>query len=585
MKAGTVIGYKDLFSDLEENFDDLIRDLSPGIVARLCGAFNNELNGEGGLHAAQKVILHDICYRFSQAQKADLRQRISSFLVKIGNEKSAVLFAPRYFIDMILKDLNSDRLDTNSADIPEHEYNFLKAYLQIADEIALIDKQTLDFSKLSIKEPYHLLKLIWLSGLSQFEYNEKSEQLFETYKTICFFKYLIQSEYRPYFKEYLDQLHLRNPAQYLKSFEQLIRTKHCYDPNARILKRLNFTAPNSSVDQTHLKRLSVNLQAKKGKYILSDIKKEPLWFAQDRQGYLVLDYNFLTKKMFRGAFFELVHETSLTQNLGYSKKERETVYNTYSSKVATAFEDHYFRPVMELFTKKTSDLVHFDDGTANVPDCYIRIGNVIFLFEFKAYVFPEKHIVKPNFDKFVQYLEERFVDSDAKKQKGVGQLVTQIEYITGDKFKFDEGVCDRFKENGVIIYPVLVHSDFNFTMPGINAYLAGKLVEKLVQLKPANLLIAPLVMINLETILDLAITGKNIFDLESGFRKYFDYLHESDMAFVQQPTQDGLLAANLSFDIFYQQQLIAKSEPPVKEYLHQLLELSGINLEEFNLSL
>jgi hypothetical protein len=582
MTTSNVPGYKELYPNGAEQYSELVKYISSEMIIRVCSALNNELNGKGGIAGNQAGIFKDFSHTFSFDERRELSASIAVYQSKIGEDSQIIFFGTRYLVSMVLKELNHFReVAPRAGEVPV-EYQLFKAYLLMVDEEAAKDHKAIDFNKLVPGNPLNLMRVLLLPIIRQFEFNERSDMLFETYKTVCFFKYLQNSSYRPYLKELLNSLHFKNVSAYLASFKQINLTIHNIDPNAKMLKRLNYIKPDEGVDQTHLQSLSVNLQSK-GKYTLTELKKAPLVYAPDRQGYLVIDYNYSNKKMFRGAFFETCHATSLTNRDEISSEDKKAIFNTYSQMASDAFEKHYFKPVMRLLTAVGCDSIYFDDSTANIPDAYVRIGHNVLLFEFKAYVFREDLATKPNFDKLIVYLEDRFVTSENDKPKGVGQLVRQVELFHQDYFKFDPVAYELLSKGQLHFYPVIVYNDFNFSMPGINTYLNQRMWDLLAD-KPTMIdSVKPLVMLNLETIMDIVLNGSQATDLGQLFIMYYQFLIENRSMLGQSPTINIFSKAHCSFDEFYNAFIDKQrqTEPNQRKLLHQLLELSGIDFDEF----
>jgi hypothetical protein len=582
MKTSNVPGYKELYPNGNDRYSELVKEISSETIIRVCGALNNELNGKGGMVGNQAGIFKDFSKTFTVEERRELLAAVTAYQAKIGEEARLLFFGTRYLVSMVIKELNHFRKINHPVEDKPLEYQLFKAYLLIIDEEAAKDHLAIDFKKLVPDDPLNLMRVLILPVINQFEFNERSDMLFETYKSACFLKYLQNSSYRPYLKEWLNDLHFKNVGAYLASFNQINQTIHNFDPEAKMLKRLNYIKPDEGVDQTHLQRLSVNLQAK-GKYTLTELKKAPLVYAADRAGYLVVDYNYSNKKMFRGAFFETCHTTTLTNRPELSPGDKQAIFNTYSQQASDAFESSYFKPVIQLLTGTGCDVVYFDDRTANIPDAYVRIGHNVLLFEFKAYVFREDLAAKPNFDKLIAYLEDRFVNSDADKPKGVGQLVEQIKLFHQGYFKFDPVANELLNKGQLHFYPILVHNDFNFSLPGINTYLNQRMWDLLA--KNPNLIdsVKPLVMLNLETILDILLTGGDAPDLGHLVFLYYNFLQQVRSTLPEQPTMANFATGHCSFDEFYHA-FIEKpriTEEAQRQLLHRLLKLSGIDFDEF----
>lgn len=312
MKTSNVPGYKDLFPEGADLYADLVKDISSETIIRVCSALNNELNGLGGLHGTQGSIFQDLAKTFSSEERKALSNGLAAFRTKTGDKTLMLIFGTRYLVSMVLKELNEFRNTEQEDDKVPMEFKFFKAYLLVIDEEAAKDDNMADLKSSDGEDPLKLMRILLMPIIRQFEFNERSNALFETYKTACFFNYLQNSTYRPYLKEFLDSLKFKHVGAYLASCNQINNSIQSFDPDAKMLKRLTYIKPNEEIDQTHLRKLSINL-LKQTKFSLTDLKKAPLVYAAARESYMVVDYNYSIKKMFRGAFFEIVHQTSLTK--------------------------------------------------------------------------------------------------------------------------------------------------------------------------------------------------------------------------------------------------------------------------------
>lgn len=583
MKPYTVLGFRALMKGFPDcNYQELTEKLSSNIIIRVLSGLNNELNSEEERINLQIRMLTATANKISLDQKQKIIENLNIFLNQTQNKYYPLFFGTRYIIDMILKEINNYRVVENTIEDSSEDLNFLMAYLLTVDEVNAHDHTFIDFEKLKNEDSDMQYKLLWLPTINQFAYNEKSNFIFELFRTASFFKY-VSKEYKPFLKEFLSKFNFTSISAYLNSYRQIFITSKNVDENA-LLKRLNYIVPGEGVDQTHLQSLAINAAVpSKKKYNLIDIRKKPLCFDQKR-GYMVIDYSFLTKKMFRGAYFEICHETSLTQNPEYSKENKQQIFNQYSQKVADTFEEGCFTPIMELFAGGEADKTYFNDNSDGVPDYYIRKGNTIFLFELKAYVFPEEIANKPNFEKMKAYLEDRFVGTEEKK-KGVGQIVEQIIKITDGGFGFDP-LKEIIKTGRTIyIHPIIVHSDFNFNLPGVNNYLDTVFKQKLKALYDCNVAVGPLVMVGLDTIFDLVLTNKTFLDFQKYTGTYFEYLNFfSGRLFTEKPPQQqDLLRSNASFDEYYNLEVAApsESEEQLQKNIKKVLNKAGIELNDF----
>lgn len=178
------------------------------------------------------------------------------------------------------------------------------------------------------------------------------------------------------------------------------------------------------------------------------------------------------------------------------------------------------------------------------------------------------------------HIDLKFIKNQNDKAKGINQLKKQIEIINEKGFHFDEGIKD--KHETLLIYPIIVHQDFQFAMPGITDYLKTEFNEVIKDLK-SDVLIKPLIMVDLAILFDIAFSGKDINYFESLIEKYESYISDNISRFLNSGLQKHFLNSNVSFDQLYQTKLIKKSENPnsTHDFLADLLKKAEISLEEF----
>jgi hypothetical protein len=129
----------------------------------------------------------------------------------------------------------------------------------------------------------------------------------------------------------------------------------------------------------------------------------------------------------------------------------------------------------------------------------------------KAYILKDALPDEPDFDRLKAYLDNRFINSDSKKKKGIGQLCQKLELLARGQAPFDPSLTKDLAGKKLIVYPIICFDDFNFTLPGINDYLAKRLEEILSETARVALDIRPLVLVNLDILFRFA-SGKGSFD-------------------------------------------------------------------------
>lgn len=467
MQSILVPGYRSLFGEPTQTYEDLVKCLPSNIVIALAIALNNELNVSGEEDVVNQQRLRQlVSFRYSEEQLRIFNEAYHKYRLMTGGSYKEYVFGRRYLLAMVIKELKRDAqfdiVDTSGY----QEYNFLKAYLLVVDEINQKDLDILAVVK-GQKDDFFIYRLIWTSYISQFQFNEKAEVPFEMMKLLTFIKFAFDN-YRPFLREYLHDLKFDTIGQFLGSFLQVVQAA-IHENKNEALSKLIYIKPDDKIDTSHLKSLSIN-EAPAGPINLPLLKKFPLFFAPSK-GYMIIDHNLYMKKMYKGPYFDLYYRTSL------SKKQK---FNSYSSTIAKkVMEEGYFKMILSRLRGSKHDVMYFDDGTDKAPDCYGRHNKSVLLFEFKGYLFPDDFPENPDFDAIKKYIDERFVETTSGKAKGVRQLLQQIEDFVGGAFDFDKKCDNVFRCQRIDIYPVIVIDDFHFTMPAVNEYLNNQFLQRL----------------------------------------------------------------------------------------------------------
>jgi len=171
---------------------------------------------------------------------------------------------------MMLKELHTYREVDEPDDLPVHEYLFLKAYLKVIDEVNNSDHGDIDLKTLDPSDSDHVYKVLWMPMISQFEYNERGNIIFETLKTACLLN-MAKENYLPYLQEYLALFGFKSPGELLRSFDQIYAATTAYDIKEKFRK---YTLINTE-DVTNTRHLDYQLinQRIGKRSTFSDLKK------------------------------------------------------------------------------------------------------------------------------------------------------------------------------------------------------------------------------------------------------------------------------------------------------------------------
>lgn len=573
METFTIPGYRDIFTDQDESYEELVKDLDSETIITLCSMLNSELTCPEPLLEIQKRLIFLISKNFTYKQKYHLVETLSHFRITSSGIFQGGLIFRRYLLAMILKELNNYRTVSSQTSGPEKDYLFFKAYLKIIDEVNDSDLLKIDFSEIEKTNPLYIIWLCWKPVLSQFELMEKGNMVFETLKCACLLDFA-KNYLQIYLKEYLNKFGFESPGQLLASFSSINRATELYRPMDDF-RKYTLLNVNKNSSAKHVKSQAITPEIN-GTLEFNDLKKSPLFYYRKRQSYIILDYYFARKKTFRSTYFELFHQTSLKPN---NKSLQQKAFNKYSQEIGDLLETKCLKPIVTLLAKKDSDKMHFDDQSDGIPDGYVRIGRKIFLFEYKAYFFPESLVNELNFNKIFQYFNDRFT-----KKKGIGQLKEQITKIFNLKFEFDNELKHLIESGRITIYPIITFNDYHFGLTGLTQYLDSEFNKIIPNEYHEKFAIMPLALINLETIMDMVLTDQSFSDLEQHLHSYNKFTSNIHHRLLNSPDNATLNAAFVGFDQYYRSKIAPHpvSFEKTKIILNNLLELTGISMDELN---
>ncbi len=581
MKLVVVPGYRELFGETKITYEELIKHIPSEIIISVLISLNNELNvptKEITDSENQKRLRELLSERFTQQQSSYLNNAYYNYGLNTNGTYNAHVFARQYLLVMILKELNNYRdfelEDTTGND----EFNILIAYLLVIDEVNFNNKVLLDEALTHQGDSLLDYRMLWTPSISQYEFNEKTNTVYELFRLIAFSKYTVKY-LRGYLKEYLNGFNFKNIAELLCSLYQLSMTTLNYQKD-EILKKLNYIKPAEGIDDSHLNLQAINALVGKKLIVLDDLRKKPFYFNK-RNGYMFIDEDIYNKKCYKGPFFELYYNTTL-KNYNTILKRKMT-FNEYSTDISLqVLEKNCFQSLCKALQDQKAQVVKFDDnGIDSFPDCYMRNNKSIMLFEFKGYVFPNALSAKPDFDVIKKYIDERFVENENGKAKGVNQLINQISLLAENKFDFDYHYKENFYQKRLTIYPIIIHSEFHFSMPGVNSYLNELFQFGLTNELKDRFIIKPLILINLEIIFDFVLTGGNFASLEKLFDRYLKIIDDREKRLRKQPSTDNFFRTKSSFDEIYRSVLLKDLKVPKKRN-DIIKELIGISQEEID---
>jgi len=561
-----VPGYTELFGPPVQSYESLLQGVAPSTGILYCISLNGELNAHIPYQSNQGRIAIQALSVFTLEQKLIVTSNLHRLGIQRNDPAIGEIFHKHYLIAMLAEELNRNS-NKEIKEIPTAgQFELLLAYFMVVEKENNANRPHLDYAISKRNEPHGEYRLLWMPLLKQYHLNEWVSPMFEIFKLFCLCKYSFNN-WREHLKKYINAFDVETIGKFIGSYKSLFDASYLKLTNQPLRK---FIRIGTKHEARHLQHLRINSLLGKKKISWTDLKKKPLFQLPDGT-YIIIDKDFLHKHIFRGPFFDLLKSTKLKDSMSF---------NEYSQEVSSeVLEKIVFRSIMKLLSKDMG-LLKFDENPktkSGIPDCYYRINNIIFLIEYKAYIFPDDMSKNPDFDKFHKYLHEKFVKNNDEKPKGVGQLLNNLKTVQDGGYPFDP---ISIKENERIqIVPILIHNDFQFGMPGINDYLNENFASRLDPSIKLQLEIKPLTVINLDWIFDLSMRKGDFHKLLSLVDQYHSIISDRKTNFRRgHAIADLFIRSKESFDETYQFTFI-HNLPEVAEYepgIIELLNFSGL---------
>lgn len=239
-----------------------------------------------------------------------------------------------------------------------------------------------------------------------------------------------------------------------------------------------------------------------------DYLRNHFLFTLPSGDYLLLDANLLIDKLYQGLKFDMF-KTIQTHGLLNAKGKPYKDLTEFNSTLGTVFSERHL--LYELLAKTYSggNAVRFTGdklkaaGIVGEPDYYLRIGEVLFLIEYKDLLFPDTLRYSDDVDEIKKGILGRLCLDDGKKRKGGGQLLYTIDRILNQGLMdgIDEGVKDV-----KCIFPLIVTTDRAFSAMGVNLVVIeafDKILSSKYKFDQDVLIVRP-VVVNLDSLIKLS---------------------------------------------------------------------------------
>jgi hypothetical protein len=572
MELTTVPGYDELFGKRPKTYEEFLKGIPTRLVLPIAIGINAETYASLPYGENQKRI-RDLFSEHFTAQQANAMSFAYERYRKFENPTyKGELFGNRYLIEMCIRELNRNDQTENAQMAQQDDFSFIQAYLTVVQDVNDEDEVRMEKLKSAAKDEDYDYRILWEGFIRQHEFTDDPHPAFNVYKLLQFCLY-VREAFPKRFKEYLNKFDFKAPVEFIGSFTVLADAaiKEFQD---KLFRKVNFIHTENPIQDQHLAALDISpLLKKRTPIALNEIKMYPLYLMDDTN-YQIIDQRLFLKKIYTGPFFELFKKTGLKKDLG---KTEDEAFNTYSSLVSEqVLEKRCFKDIIMGLRKMEGEFLYFDDGTDNCPDAYCRFGNTIFLIEFKGYVFPSNLSDNPEFAKIKQYIDEKMVEKPGGKGKGVGQLATQVTLLAEGKFNFDAEFNEELRNKPYTIYPIICHTDYYFSMVGVNSYLNREFADRINPAKFRSLRLKDVAVIDLANLFDMIHHETTFNNLAGYIDSYHQRLINERRLQEKGPSIAHFLQSYAGFDEMYRTVFSFKirQTPLARAYINRLLKES-----------
>lgn len=446
-----VLLYNDLFDDEIPVISKLLNEIPSNIIIRVLSHINSQLYIDNSLKN-QNEIFGYLINRIDEVEKKRIIDRYNSLL----NRKDDLIAFPVYSnLKLIESEILNYRIIDKTETTGEDELNILKAII-ISNEIYDSDR----LSKTRVDPKPDFIQLLWIIGFEQIEHSKNGltglmPSLFYADKL---FEYL-KNDNPEHYRNFLTNFNIDNHLDYLRNYLQLIQN------GIKLKEKKVYSLFNFNLLEKHpfLRNFCIDIENfNSEEYIHNNknvdfigLREKPI-IKHNETEYTVTNWNFILNKFLMGLMFDYYHSI-------YPERGNKAFFKFKNSLGDDFVEKSLLKNLLsEIFTPNGTEIDFLSDDKSKGYnfDFYIRIDNKIFLIECKDYLMPVK-AKRGDIKETEAYLTDRMVGA-------VIQLHKQIKKLNNEDYS---SINIPFDKNRLFIYPIIVHTDKSFSMPGINRYL------------------------------------------------------------------------------------------------------------------
>ncbi|MNJ92219.1 hypothetical protein D3C87_98850 [compost metagenome] len=315
-----------------------------------------------------------------------------------------------------------------------------------------------------------------------------------------------------------------------------------------------FGLEKSAIPNEFLKDWTLNHEyiKQKSKITLNfDIIPRPL-FDVDEDSLIILDFNFFQYTVDQGFFYKIFSKTIAPLNI---KLSRINEFKAYIGK--NFFEEFLCKTILTKLFPSRQQIVYSDD---EFQDFLVKTSsNNLLVIESKMTEVHAKTMEDMNFEYFKKQIEDNFLKKKGadKRNKGAYQILHQLKQIS--KNENEEKIKKILKIKNVKnlnIYPILITSDVNYNISGVNSYINDACFEDFELVKKEFQSIKPILVLNINTLLNyFGYFKRKNTNLTNLITSYFKTIGKHKNQYKTSKNIYSYLMASKSFESFVQEKL------------------------------
>lgn len=217
-------------------------------------------------------------------------------------------------------------------------------------------------------------------------------------------------------------------------------------------------------------------------------------------------------------------------------------YNDFQALIGKDYiEDHYLNPLFSSLSKPGFRWIRPTE--TYMPDgCYVINESTVVLFEFKSSPLHFNVIAEQNLQGLKKFLDENF----AAGKKGAPQLANAVKHLSASSQTAYE---IKTPVNKITVYPVIIYTDMNLGMLGVNDYVDQHFQNKLGNDGGPFKQVMPLTMVHADFFTEnLLLFEKDRSLFKESLDQYLKYRRKKLASYAKTDAASDYLAAHYQFN-------------------------------------